>query len=366
MEFCTRLENSTPGAPDSEARRVVLLRPQREKLWRLLTRTMALLSQSTAEPRQLASIVGLWTWICLPARLHLSIFNTVYAWLGRYAEWNSGVPRSGGPAPIWESVRNELNSIPWQCCSIESVRSVVADSPCNRCGPGHGGSCLRHCSDRFDCSGGICWPSRRVAHHRRGCRAPPGGECRDGRATLEAGFCACVGDVGGRPRTRDPAQQCLRDAGRYLGHRTLVEGLELLGASLPPSCRFLGRSRCPCEGAEWFLRASAPLSLRARADSRGQSAHRITVCPFGAKCRGRTFAWPSLRKRPRGDAAEGRRQARALGARSKKGRGFALGSPYPGNVRAPRLVPLKGRGTRLFGDASQRSSFRGGVCPRFS
>ena len=82
--------------------RTYTLAPRIDKLHQLRVDTAALLRRATCTGRELATIVGRWTWFMLCARPALACFSAVYTF-ARYADRKAWV--------LWDSVKRELQHV---------------------------------------------------------------------------------------------------------------------------------------------------------------------------------------------------------------------------------------------------------------
>jgi hypothetical protein len=73
-----------------------------EKLQYLAEYTRAFALRAQVSGRQLAELLGHWTWACLGRRPGLSVFSSVFTFMDRF---------KGKKAPVWPSVRRELQTI---------------------------------------------------------------------------------------------------------------------------------------------------------------------------------------------------------------------------------------------------------------
>ena len=71
-----------------------------EKMKKVVLSTEHLLTLDRVSPRCVESLLGLWTWVILPARGGLAIFDAIYRWVALY--------RHQKTAELWDSVRGEL------------------------------------------------------------------------------------------------------------------------------------------------------------------------------------------------------------------------------------------------------------------
>ena len=119
-----------------------ILRPCQEKLKALVLRTEGLALKGQAIPREVASLLGLWTWIMLLNRPALSIPDKIFKWLHSFDETEETKIQM-----IWGTVRSEMMAMaslsvyfesrletPWWS-QVYMTRRTRASGPSSRTAP---------------------------------------------------------------------------------------------------------------------------------------------------------------------------------------------------------------------------------------